>query len=157
MEAGLYQLSYITPTGKKIHSKVKIDKSESVNSLLPRPKNKNVFTTIWKEQQIHKLLKILKGFHFLITNEPISEIFFYIAVFSQCTLWGTSLLVDEQGVISFELKALIELFPVEYDGSLPSLVATTQSQPDAKRAQTVEFTIIPSIMPVPKLLTKAVP
>lgn len=73
------------------------------------------------------------------------KFFFYIAIFSQCTLWGTSLLVDEQGVISSELKALIELFPVEYDGSLPSLVAATQSQWMQKGRKRWEFTpIIPT-------------
>lgn len=74
----------------------------------------------------------------------LQKFFFCIAIFSQCTLWGTSLLVDEKGVISSELKALVELFPVEYDGSIPSLVAATQSHWMQKGRKRWEFNpIIP--------------
>lgn len=87
-------------------------------------------------------LKSLKDFTFFQTMKQLQTFFIYIAILTQCSVWSASLLVDEQGGISSELKALIELFPVEHDGSLSSLVAATQSHWMQKGRKRWEFTPI---------------
>ncbi len=72
----------------------------------------------------------------------LHKFYFCIAIFSQCTLWGTSILVDKNGGVSSELKSLVELFPLEYDGSLHSLVSATQSHWMQKGRKRWEFTPI---------------